>query len=480
MTDAFSQLPWEDLRRTEGDLPWSALETFADAVVSNPDLARELFAEYDRAWQAGDIPTYINLYVPAIFALAAPKLGDPQHREIGGLLVDRLMEAGKEGATLTQEALSAAAGSMGPILLPKVLDMLESVPQNEQKAGAWPQCWNLTALAIKAEDATIRDRTIQACVRLLEQIERREDDPFWGISAAWTLALLKYTEAASLLQRFGEQTDPLDGRADYKEALQVLEGRSEHVYQEAWDWPVREWLESLWRTTRQWDARGDSADSEEAQEAAARKRARELSDRFAVSRQAADLPGVPVEDTAYISRMLLEYAQVHEGTAPEELTKSTLWALLLDIFPRKISAEREFFEKVPPVVAAFLSWMASEGTLPDGASLAQIVTGWADEIVAAAMDPANWGPAKRFTMESMRAGVDVTNQKDAYQHMFEEAQRALEEVPYALPGQTPTAPPIPIVEHSSKVGRNDPCPCGSGKKYKKCCGSPAKGQAANV
>jgi hypothetical protein len=24
----------------------------------------------------------------------------------------------------------------------------------------------------------------------------------------------------------------------------------------------------------------------------------------------------------------------------------------------------------------------------------------------------------------------------------------------------------------SKVGRNDPCPCGSGKKYKKCCGSP--------
>ncbi len=24
---------------------------------------------------------------------------------------------------------------------------------------------------------------------------------------------------------------------------------------------------------------------------------------------------------------------------------------------------------------------------------------------------------------------------------------------------------------SNKVGRNDPCPCGSGKKYKKCCGA---------
>ncbi len=28
----------------------------------------------------------------------------------------------------------------------------------------------------------------------------------------------------------------------------------------------------------------------------------------------------------------------------------------------------------------------------------------------------------------------------------------------------------PITRDEPKVGRNDPCPCGSGKKYKKCCG----------
>ena len=27
-----------------------------------------------------------------------------------------------------------------------------------------------------------------------------------------------------------------------------------------------------------------------------------------------------------------------------------------------------------------------------------------------------------------------------------------------------------IVRNENKVGRNEPCPCGSGKKYKKCCG----------
>ncbi|MBQ6948048.1 MAG: SEC-C domain-containing protein [Firmicutes bacterium] len=26
------------------------------------------------------------------------------------------------------------------------------------------------------------------------------------------------------------------------------------------------------------------------------------------------------------------------------------------------------------------------------------------------------------------------------------------------------------VKKEATVGRNDPCPCGSGKKYKKCCG----------
>ena len=37
-------------------------------------------------------------------------------------------------------------------------------------------------------------------------------------------------------------------------------------------------------------------------------------------------------------------------------------------------------------------------------------------------------------------------------------------------------PNRPVVNKGPKVGRNDPCPCGSGKKYKKCCGSDAGSQ----
>ena len=31
----------------------------------------------------------------------------------------------------------------------------------------------------------------------------------------------------------------------------------------------------------------------------------------------------------------------------------------------------------------------------------------------------------------------------------------------------------PVVRDAPKTGRNDPCPCGSGKKFKKCCGKDA-------
>ena len=47
----------------------------------------------------------------------------------------------------------------------------------------------------------------------------------------------------------------------------------------------------------------------------------------------------------------------------------------------------------------------------------------------------------------------------------EEAQRRAAAAPRGP--QTPTAP----IKAGPKIGRNDPCPCGSGKKYKNCHGA---------
>jgi preprotein translocase subunit SecA len=42
---------------------------------------------------------------------------------------------------------------------------------------------------------------------------------------------------------------------------------------------------------------------------------------------------------------------------------------------------------------------------------------------------------------------------------------------YSAPEKEEKKPAQPQVRKEKKVGRNDPCPCGSGKKFKKCCGA---------
>jgi len=42
---------------------------------------------------------------------------------------------------------------------------------------------------------------------------------------------------------------------------------------------------------------------------------------------------------------------------------------------------------------------------------------------------------------------------------------------YVMSRGEDTPAPATVKRDSAKVGRNDPCPCGSGKKYKKCCGA---------
>lgn len=38
-----------------------------------------------------------------------------------------------------------------------------------------------------------------------------------------------------------------------------------------------------------------------------------------------------------------------------------------------------------------------------------------------------------------------------------------------LAGRAPGKPARPFVHRADKTGRNDPCPCGSGRKFKQCC-----------
>jgi uncharacterized protein YecA (UPF0149 family) len=61
---------------------------------------------------------------------------------------------------------------------------------------------------------------------------------------------------------------------------------------------------------------------------------------------------------------------------------------------------------------------------------------------------------------------------DKFEKHFERKREDQERYRKTLPteDEKPLPPPVdPIVNEKSEPGRNDPCPCGSGKKYKQCC-----------
>jgi hypothetical protein len=215
------------------------------------------------------------------------------------------------------------------------------------------------------------------------------------------------------------------------------------------------------------------ADSEEEDYEAARRRAGELAGEFAQSPALADQPADARDDFESVAFFLLDYAWDYAGVEPEDLDESSLREVLLDVFPRKVSGSKLFFERTIPAVQALLDWLQAKGILGDVAGLKQTIGKWHDEIVANGNDPRSWGPAKRFVLAAQERGIDVNDAK-AMKGFIEEYNRSLAPVGpvgrHEPPRRSFGPGAAPIVSEAPKVGRNDPCPCGSGKKYKKCCG----------
>jgi tetratricopeptide (TPR) repeat protein len=78
---------------------------------------------------------------------------------------------------------------------------------------------------------------------------------------------------------------------------------------------------------------------------------------------------------------------------------------------------------------------------------------------------------EHFELPVVTPYIDWTKLPEFADEMGEDYEDWSEEAPPLAPDdEEPREIQTPFVAEA-KVGRNDPCPCGSGKKYKKCCGA---------
>jgi len=79
-----------------------------------------------------------------------------------------------------------------------------------------------------------------------------------------------------------------------------------------------------------------------------------------------------------------------------------------------------------------------------------------------------------FVSQFMRVQRSTSEDTARLQRVMRQRQRNVVESRGGADGKAEPAAGSPrqaVVRQGPKVGRNDPCPCGSGKKYKKCCGA---------
>ena len=94
----------------------------------------------------------------------------------------------------------------------------------------------------------------------------------------------------------------------------------------------------------------------------------------------------------------------------------------------------------------------------------------------AALDPADWDTFRDRILDLLpkvgRAEEWADIQREAPRPAMQAARSWTYSTPSTPPLKSASLPPPASVspfQKGLKVGANEPCPCGSGKKYKKCC-----------
>lgn len=476
---AGSLIDWNALKHESGDIPWPAIEAAIAQIAAQPAGWREL-ADVLHDDFCAEPHGFLGLYLPIILSEAARTMpADRAERaQIADFFLDELNEAEVRDDEFTLEVLQYASGRLGPSILPQVLERLET-PGGR---GSF-HLWGLLNLAAKADDAALRERVARKCLAKVEaQLTGREKLDVL-IEPLWTLGKLRYTSALERLKQLGrdhrEALEQAHLKADFRETIRLLRGDRVEESPEFWERELHGYLEREQRHWREWyeqrDQEEEGKPAPEIDEQLAETQSRELAARFAQSSHAVTLarPSQEIENDV---AMIVNYGFQYLDYPIEEWQKAAWGELLLKHLPAKVSSEPEWWKKVAPLMGAFLRWLGDEGISAHGPRLASEVESWGPDIESNAANPDHWGMAKSLVMEAKSEGVDTSNQAqlNAFIHRhnarLEKDEEAFADEDEAQTDQRPWEQSQTYMRESPKVGRNDPCPCGSGTKYKKCCG----------
>ncbi len=148
------------------------------------------------------------------------------------------------------------------------------------------------------------------------------------------------------------------------------------------------------------------------------------------------------DNADYVVKSFLDYLFFDQHKEIRELNDTHATHFMLEFTPHKLFFAPEAEKDVAEILSKFVIFLDNEGHIHNGVELSSVVK------------------------KSNRAFLKL---------LVKSKQTSTEKT--AKKGKTTKKPEVKKktvkkAKPEVKVGRNDPCPCGSGKKYKKCCGRP--------
>ena len=142
----------------------------------------------------------------------------------------------------------------------------------------------------------------------------------------------------------------------------------------------------------------------------------------------ANFESISTADVRTIVQRFLAACYEDLGKTPKLLQGDELAALLVDVLPRRFGVRDPLADRAPDVLGRYLEFLIENEVVIEAYELRSALDEHADtfraRVASGAAHPDGSIPARR--------------------------------------GET-------VQHRADKVGRNDPCPCGSGRKFKKCC-----------
>jgi len=146
------------------------------------------------------------------------------------------------------------------------------------------------------------------------------------------------------------------------------------------------------------------------------------------------------DNADYVVKSFLDYLFFDQHKEIREINDTHATHFMLEFAPHKLIFSPEAEKNVAEILSKFLIFLDGEGHIHNGSELSSVVKK-SNRAFLQLLPKSKRTSTKKTTKKSKAVEKSITKKK-----------------------------PAKKVQPVTKVGRNDPCPCGSGKKYKKCCG----------